>query len=139
LSDKQDVEVLYKKWCSAFQSVDAPRMKSLFDQSFDGLIYQPEEIPDPMFTWDVIDKYWDAIPSIVESIPEWRELTSQVSVDGNSATVYLKLQTHIELIGAQKPLIGELRVTLGAHKVDNEWKLIKVHESRHVDLSDLFK
>ncbi|MDE8671110.1 hypothetical protein PY310_21425 [Pseudarthrobacter sp. H3Y2-7] len=99
MSDKQDIEALYKNWCSAFQSVDAARMKRLFDQSFDGLIYQPEEVPDPMLTWDAIDKYWDAIPTVVGSIPEWRELISRVSVDGNSATVYLKLQTHIELIG----------------------------------------
>jgi ketosteroid isomerase-like protein len=138
MSDK-DVTALYQSWCSAFQTLDAPRMKSLFDQSFDGLIYQPEEAPDPMFTWDEIDKYWDAIPLVVESIPEWRELRSRVSVDGDSALVYLKLQTHIELIGAKQPLIGQLRVTLGAHKTDDYWKLIKVHESRHVDLSDLFE
>lgn len=138
-SDHDGVVALYKDWCAAFQTLDVPRMKSLFDQSFDGLIYQSEETPDAMFTWEEIDKYWDAIPAVLASLPEWRELRSQVSLDGDSALVYLKLQTHIELIGAKKPLLGQLRVTLGAHKVNGAWKLIKVHESRQVDLADLFE
>ncbi|MEV5303253.1 nuclear transport factor 2 family protein [Amycolatopsis methanolica] len=137
-NDQKEVVELYKSWCAAFQSLDVSGMKKLFDQEFQGLIYQSEETESPMYTWGEIDAYWDNIPGIVSSIPEWRVLDEKVAVDDDTATVYLKLATHIELVGAKEPLVGVLRATLGARKRDGVWRLVSLHESRHVDLAHLF-
>ena len=139
MSDEAAVIEVYNAWCKAFQGMDAEGMKSLFDQDFPGLVYQSEENVEPMYTWAEIDAYWSAAPGLVTLIPEWRELTRKVSVDDDSAIVYAKLQTHLEIKGAKRPLLGELRCLIGLHRAQGTWRIVHYHESRHVDLAVLFE
>ncbi|HCU91086.1 MAG TPA: DUF4440 domain-containing protein [Gammaproteobacteria bacterium] len=137
--DESDVIAVYDQWRTAFQAVDGDAMKRLFDQGSDGLIYQSEENADPMYTWAEIDAYWSGAPEIVDRIPEWRELGRKIAILDDTAFVYAKLQTHLEIIGAKRPLLGELRVSIGLHRKDSDWKIVHYHESRHVDLTFLFE
>jgi ketosteroid isomerase-like protein len=138
-SDEAAITSLYEEWCAAFQAMDAEGMKSLFDADFPGLVYQCEESADPMFTWAEIAAYWDAAPTLVREVPVWRELTRKVAIDGDSAFIYSKLDTHLEVFGAKRPLIGELRALIGLRRVLEDWKIVHYHESRHVDLAFLFE
>lgn len=140
MSGKDEASVIhvYEKWCRAFQSLDAITMKNLFDQDSSGLIYQSEENVAPMYTWTEIDNYWSGAPEIVDHIPEWRELARKIAIFGDTAFVYAKLQTHLEVKEAKRPLVGELRVSIGLHLTDDDWKIVHYHESRHVDLAFLF-
>ncbi len=138
-TEEEAVVNTYNAWAKAFQSVDAEAMKSLFDQDYAGILYQAEEQTEAFYTWQAIDEYWSAAPGIIDRIPEWRELTRKVSLDGDSAYVFSKLQTHLEVKGAKRPLLGELRVSMGMHKSAGEWKIIHYHESRHVDIAFLFE
>jgi ketosteroid isomerase-like protein len=137
-SDEAAVISVYEAWCRAFQSMDAVAMKALFEKNSDGLTYQSEENIDPLYTWQEIDDYWSAAPAIVDRIPEWRELTRKVAVYGDTAFVFTKLHTHLEVKGAKKSLIGELRVSIGMHRTPHGWKIVHYHESRHLDLAYLF-
>ena len=130
---------VYRAWCKAFQGLDAKAMKSLFDEEFSGLVYQAEENPDPMYTWAEIDAYWTGAPTLVQRIPEWRELSRKIAIDGDTAWVYAKLQTHLEIFNAKKPLIGELRASIGLRRTPRGWKIVHYHESRHEDLAFLFE
>lgn len=136
--DETAVLAVYSEWMAAFQSVDPVRMKALFDPGHAGIVYQAEESPEPMVTWAAIDAYWSAAPSIVEAIPEWRELTRKVAVSGDTAFVYTKLATRIDVKGAKRPLIGDLRVSIGLQRTGRGWKIVHYHESRLVDLAFLF-
>ena len=129
---------LYEAWCQAFQTLDSAAMKALFEQDSAGLVYHSEENADPLYTWAEIDSYWSAAPLIVESIPEWRELSRKVAIYGDVAFVYGKLQTHLVVKGAKKPLIGVLRASIGLHCTSLGWKIVHYHESRQLDLADLF-
>ncbi len=137
-ADETAVLAVHAQWLAAFQSVDPVRMKALFDQDYAGIVYQAEESPEPMVTWAAIDAYWSAAPAIVAAIPEWRELTRKVALDGDTAFVYTKLQTRIDVKGAKRPLIGELRASIGMHRTGQGWKIIHYHESRLVELAFLF-
>jgi ketosteroid isomerase-like protein len=139
MTEEEAVLELYDRWCGAFQGMDAEGMKGLFDQDYPGLVYQAEENPEPLYTWAEIAAYWDAAPGLVDRVPEWRELTRKVSVDGGSAFIYAKLQTHLDIRGAKRPLVGELRSLLGLRKTRAGWKIVHYHESRHVDLASLFE
>jgi ketosteroid isomerase-like protein len=114
-------------------------MKALFDDGFAGLVYQCEESDQPMYNWGEIAAYWDAAPTLVREIPKWSELTRKVTVDGDSAFVYSKLDTHLEVFDGKRPLLGELRALIGLHRVGSEWKIVHYHESRHVDIMFLFE
>ena len=138
-ADEAAVIEIYQAWCRAFQGLDSAAMKALFDQDFPGLVYQSEENADPLYTWDEIAAYWDNVPTLVERIPEWRELSRKVAVDGDTAWVYAKLQTRIDVFNAKKALIGELRSSIGMHRTPQGWRLVHYHESRHLDLAFLFE
>jgi len=138
-ADEAEVITVYRQWCQAFQGMDSEAMKALFDQDFSGLVYQAEENAEPLYTWEQIAAYWDAAPGVVDSVPEWRELTRKVTIDGDSAFVYAKLQTHLEVHGAKKPLVGELRCLLGLHRAQQGWRIVHYHESRYEDLAFLFE
>ena len=138
-SDEANVTEVYEAWCHAFQTLDTHAMKALFEQDSPDLTYQSEENVDPLCSWDEIDQYWSGAPEIVDSIPEWRELTKKISIFGDIAFIYTKLQTHLEIKGAARPLIGELRVSIGLHQNGGDWKIVHYHESRHVDLAFLFE
>ena len=137
-SDESAVIGVYEAWCRAFQTLDVAGMKALFEHNSAGLTYQPEESAEPMYTWGEIERYWSGVPAIVERIPEWRELTRKVAVYGDTAFVYTKLHTHLDVKGAKKPLIGELRASIGMHRTPQGWKIVHYHESRHLDLAYLF-
>jgi len=138
-ADEHAVHDTYRAWCDAFQGLDSSKMKDLFDHAFPGLVYQSEENAEPMYTWEEIDAYWTAVPQIVAAIPDWTELTRKIAVDGDTAFVYAKLMTHLEVHGAKKPLIGELRASIGMRRADGGWKIVHYHESRHLDLAFLFE
>jgi ketosteroid isomerase-like protein len=138
-NDENAVYQVYQAWCAAFQAVDSDAMKDLFDQDFPGLVYQSEENDEPLYTWEEIDAYWTNAPAIVTSIPEWRELSRKISVDGDTALVYVKLETHLEVAGAKRPLLGKLRASIGLRRTDRGWKIFHYHEGRLVDLAFLFE
>jgi len=138
-TDEAAITRVYEQWCHAFQTVDGAAMKQLFDQDSNGLIYQSEENVDPMYTWAEIDNYWTGAEELVDRIPQWSELSRKIAIFGESAFVYVKLRTHLEISGAKRPLLGELRATIGLHQRDHDWKIVHYHESRHVDLAFLFE
>jgi len=132
----EDMQLMHllAMWCRAFQSCDPSAMKELWDHS-GGVVYQSEEMDHVLLSWDAVDKYWDAIPGLIDDIPEWDPLETHCLRHGDSATIYARLHTDIRLAGSQTPLIGELRVTLGARLIGNAWKLVSLHESRQLDLA----
>ena len=137
--DEAAIVEVYQAWCRAFQSVDAEGMKALFDRDFPGLVYQSEENKDPMYTWAEIDAYWTNAVGLVARIPVWRELSRKIAVDGDAAWIYVKLDTRLEINGAKKPLLGELRASIGLRRTASGWKIVHYHEGRHVDLAFLFQ
>jgi hypothetical protein len=134
MNDDTQLRQLLASWCQAFQSCDPSAMKELWDHSGD-LIYQSEEMDHVLLTWDAVDEYWDKIPGLIDAIPEWLPTETHYLRHGDSATIYAKLHTNIVLAGSRKPLIGDLRVTLGARRIGEAWKLVSIHESRQLDLA----
>jgi hypothetical protein len=124
----------YEAWEQAWRDVDVEAIKSLWDQEFDGLVYQSEENPKPLLSWQAISDYWDAAPTILESIPEWRSLTLDSTMVNGLALVFTNLMTSLRLKGIPRSFDGELRCSLVMHETEAGWRLIHYHESRVIDL-----
>ena len=92
--------------------MDVDGMKSLWDQEFDGLIYQSEESAEPFTSWQAIADYWDAAPTVVEAVDEWRSLDRWTTMVGDVATIFTRLTIAIRLVNVPKPLTGEIRCSL---------------------------
>ncbi|MGE0520494.1 MAG: nuclear transport factor 2 family protein [Candidatus Binatia bacterium] len=136
---EQAVVRVYEDWRKAFMNVDARAMKALFDQEYDGLVYQAEELTDPLYDWPSIAKYWDAAHTVLERVNEWTELSRKVAITGDAAFVYAKTMTRLKIVGVQNELAGELRSTLGLHRRNGRWLMIHYHESRALDLEAILR
>jgi ketosteroid isomerase-like protein len=136
---QQEVRAACDAWIAAVNALDFESMKALWDADFGGLVYQPEEYEDPMYRWEDILTYWSNVPTIVESVPEWREIDSQIGVVGDAALVYSKLWTSIRIRAVEKPFDGELRCSLGLRKTPSGWRLIHYHESRLVSVESVIE
>ena len=130
---------VYDDWRRAFASVDGRAMKALWDHDFDGLIYQAEERPDPIYDWSGIAAYWDGVHEILERVGEWTEVSRKVAIAGEVAFVYAKTMTSLKIVGVPKEFAGELRSTLGLRRRDGRWLLVHYHESRALDLEPILR
>ena len=132
-AEKAVVEV-YEKWRKAFQGLDPVLMKSLWDHEYDGVIYIAEEIKDPILDAKSIAAYWDNAPTVLEHIPEWKELERKVAIHGDVAFVFAKTFTRMKIFGVKEMFAGDMRSTFIMHRKNNQWLLIHYHESRALDL-----
>ncbi|NMI01861.1 nuclear transport factor 2 family protein [Pseudonocardia acidicola] len=126
-----------RAWLDAVKALDFEAARGLWDAQFDGLLYQPEEHELPMTDWDTILRYWDKVPALVESVPEWDEISSMMAVVDRVALVFSRLRTSIKIRDVDKTFDGEVRCSFGLHRTDNSWLLVHYHESRLVAVEDV--
>lgn len=127
---------VYEQWKKAFQSLDAPVMKSLFDADYPGFAYQAEEIPGAHKSSRELAAYWDNALEVVESVPQWDETERHVGVTGDVVTVFAIATVTLKIKGVAKPFTDKpLRTTHVIHKRDGKWKILQYHESRVLDLA----
>ncbi|MCW2952978.1 MAG: Ketosteroid isomerase [Conexibacter sp.] len=132
---EQDVRATCDAWLSAIRSLDFAATKELWDEGFDGnLLYQPEELEQPMTTIRALVDYWAWVPGHVEAVPEWDAAETAVQVIGNAAMVWQKLTTSIKLRDVERTFDGIVRCSLGLRATEGRWKLVHYHESRVVSL-----
>ncbi|MBS1886034.1 MAG: nuclear transport factor 2 family protein [Actinobacteria bacterium] len=126
----------FEAWQEAWRQIDVAGMKSLWKQDFDHLVYQPEDQPQPFRTWQEISDYWDAAPSVLESVVEWKSVEHDLSVCSDIAILFTRLSTDLRVQGVSEPFDGDVRCTLIFNRSGAEWLLIHYHESRAIDLAE---
>jgi ketosteroid isomerase-like protein len=139
VSTEDDVRATIRAWLGAVQALDFTAARELWDAEFDGLVYQPEEHERPMTDWATIERYWDNVPVLVESVPEWAELTSEVAVVDSVALVFSRLSTRIKIRDVEPTFDGEVRCSFGLRRITAGWRLVHYHESRLVAVEDVVR
>ncbi len=130
--DEARIRAACEAFGQAIQAADLAAAEQLWDRDYEHLVYQPEEYERPCRSWDDIVSYLNYIPTVVESIPEWREIESDVAVLGDAAIVYSLVMTSFQLKDVREPLDGEVRFTFGLRRTPDGWRLIHCHESRQL-------
>jgi ketosteroid isomerase-like protein len=134
---EQAVRSTCTEWYGAIERLDFPALRALWDSEFPDFVYQPEEYEEPIRDWEELLQYWEAVPTLVESVPRWREIETDVAVVGRSALVFSRLDTSIRIRDMTRPFDGEVRCSLGLHEADGGWRLIHYHESRLVSVESV--
>lgn len=131
-TDETSIRATCEAFGHAMQAGDLSAMERLWDRSYGHLVYQPEEYERACCSWDAIVAYLNYIPGVVESIPEWREIASDVAVLGDAAIVYWLVMTSFQLRDVKEPLSGEVRFSFGLRRTAEGWRFIHCHESRQL-------
>lgn len=134
--DETSIRAVCEAFGHAMQAGDLTAMQGLWDLGFEHLVYQPEEYERACRSWDEIVAYLKYIPGVVESIPEWREVESDVAVLGDAAIVYSLVMTSFQLKDVDEPLEGEVRFTFGLRRTPEGWRFMHCHESRRLGVNE---
>jgi ketosteroid isomerase-like protein len=129
--DETAVRAASTAFAQATQAMDLQAQKALWDDGYEHLLYQPEEVEVPFTTWDAIVDYWRSIPGFVSRI-EGREISSEVAVLGDVALVYWRGHTTVEFKNSSELLAGDSRLSAALHRTDRGWRFIHWHESRQL-------
>ena len=135
--DSAAITELYEKWRSAWLHVDPKLMLSLFDPNFEGVVYQSEENPEALLTYDAIVSYWTNAANILSKVPEWKELKKSVSfLNNDAAFIWVLLETTLLLnVSPPQELSGKLRCGIGLRRANGKWTIAHYDESRHFLMS----
>lgn len=136
-SAEEAVRTTCTEWYAAIERLDFAALRSLWDSEFPDFVYQPEEYEEPIRDWEELLHYWDAVPTLVQSVPRWEEIETDVAVVGGAALVFSRLDTSIRVRDMTKTFDGEVRCSLGLHEVSGSWRLIHYHESRLVSVESV--
>ncbi|MFZ1887467.1 MAG: nuclear transport factor 2 family protein [Candidatus Binataceae bacterium] len=136
-NDIAAITELYNKWRRAWLHVDPKLMLSLFDRDFEGVVYQSEENPEALLSYDAVVSYWNNAVNILSAVPEWKELKKQISFLSNDAAfIWVLLETKLLLnVTPPQELGGKLRCGLGLRKANGYWTIAHYDESRHFLMS----
>lgn len=131
--DEKDIRSACQAYGKAMQAMDLGALQRLWDSDHAHLIYQPEEYARACQNWDEIVAYWSYVPKVIEHIPEWREIESDVAVVGDAALVYAVVSTTFHFKEARmEPLRGEVRFSFGLIRTPERWRFVHCHESRQL-------
>lgn len=114
-------------------------MQELYDKNHDDLVYLAEELESALTTWQEIDAYWGFVPPLFTKVHEFTPTTLRTVISGDSALIYAEVRVVIELAGVPGQKTNLMRATLGAHRVDGEWKLNHYHESARKEVPDAYR
>jgi len=135
-TDLVAIDELYDKWRTAVLKLDIDLMLSLFDESFDGLVFQAEEEPNGITTYEGIVKYWRNLAGVFSpEVREWREVQPMrvIFLDTRAAVIWTEVASIIKAVNMPKSICGGLRFTLGVRKRANgKWAIVHYHESRQL-------
>ncbi len=134
-AEQAAIDELYDRWRQAWLKVDGDLMVSLFDKHFDGLVYQAEEVPNGILTYEGIVDYWKNAVNILAQIKEWRETRPKrvIFLAPGVAVIWTEVMTNIKATMIPEDICGVLRCTIGVRKKDDgKWAIVHYHESRQL-------
>lgn len=136
-SEGAAIEAVIKQWRQALAANDGALVKSLWDQSYDGLVFIVEENNEAYFDWPSIAAYYDDQTSGANKI-EWQVENLRAGVLGDAAWAYLEFHAKgiVPALGSHHfDWFGRNSYVL--RRVGGDWKLIHYHESLSRDKSHL--
>jgi len=131
---KTEVDEVIREWYLALNANDVDRVKSIWDRTYDQLVYIAEENNEALYGWSGVEGYYDGLKSDVGSV-EWKIDDLQTDVIGEAAWAYLTYVVEVEMKSFNRTMTFNGRNTFMLRKTDNQWKIIHYHESLSRDRS----
>ena len=132
--EKNLVEEVIQEWLLALNANDGGKLKALWDQSYDQIIYIAEENDQAIFGWPDVNNYYDNLVLGVERA-DWQSTSLVVDVLGDVAYAYLTFALDTRQKDLDRDMVFRGRNTFIFHKVAGQWKIIHYHESLSRDSS----
>ena len=131
-SDRDRVEItsLLDQWIEAFKRKDYETIRTLWDDSYDGLVYQAEEFEGPLTTWLRIKHYYrEVLTKLIESVDEWKRTNLWINAIGDMGFGYMVSDFQMTVRGVPEPYKSKVRQTFVVRRSNGRFRIIHYHES----------
>ena len=127
------VEEVIHEWLAALKALDAERVKSVWDSTYDNLIYIAEENNDALLGWAGVESYYKGLSDVTRA--DWSIDNLSIDVIGEAAYAYLTFRVESDITSFGRTVEFNGRNTYILRLVDDTWKIIHYHESLSRDRS----
>jgi ketosteroid isomerase-like protein len=132
VNDEEAVAAVIRLWHEAISTGAVERLKDLWDQGYDGLVYIAEENNEPLTDWASISTYYDELLAAPVS---WSIDNIKVGALGDAAWAYLTFVAEGRVEALQHDFVWRGRNSFVLHKTGGAWKIVHYHESLSRDRS----
>lgn len=134
--DRQQIAAVIEQYRRGFATMDAERLKAIWDQNYDNIIYIPQEAAEPVRGWAGVEKYCQRVAGLFGQIRTMTVSDLSVDVFGDVAYAFCIFRFEGEINGQSHMADG--RDTFILRRVNGTWKVIHYHESRpgHIQMTE---
>src|ERR1700730_1729538 len=87
--DRVEITRLIETWDKAFRLKDVTGLRSIWDSSYDELIYQSEEFSKPLTSWKHIRNYYrEVLTKLIAEVHEVSRLSLWVNTIGDAGYAF---------------------------------------------------
>jgi ketosteroid isomerase-like protein len=127
---KAAMTAVMDQWTTAFLAKDVKTLRSLWDDKYDGLVYQAEEFATPLVSWLHIKHYYrDILSKVIEKVEKFKRTGLWIDVFGDVGFVYMISDFTMRIKNVPEPYNGSVRQTFVMRQVNGSWKIVHYHES----------
>ncbi len=128
-SEQLAVTKLLDELCTRWESNDLQSLRELWDPQDDAPLYQPEEVADPLTTWDQVRDYWThtAQRNRQFKMRTWDLRIKSLSPD--LLSVWYRMAWSGEISGYQARIGGENRVSATLQRTTDGWRFRQLIEA----------
>jgi ketosteroid isomerase-like protein len=124
------VTALLNLWVGAFVAKDVDGLRNLWDNTYDGLIYQAEEFAGPLTTWIQIKHYYrEVLSKVILRVERWHRTGLWIRTFGDTAYAYATTDFTMVVKNVSQPYRGTVRQTFLVRRLNDGWKIVHYHES----------
>ncbi|MCU0759392.1 MAG: nuclear transport factor 2 family protein [Steroidobacteraceae bacterium] len=124
-----ELDALMARYYDRFGAMDFAEARRVFDTADPQPVYLAEEIDEFLRDWPAIEAYWAASQAAMSKLSSrhWDLRARQVADD--LATATWRLHWNAQVVGQQKPVGGEVRVTAMFRRRPEGWRLFHYVEA----------
>lgn len=126
--DRQQIAAIVEQYRLGFATMDAARLKSIWDQDYGNLIYIAQEAAQPVRSWAGIEQYYTQVTRFLGRVTVMT--VSDLSVDVLDEVAFAFCTFHFEGEANGERHTADGRNTFILRRTAGTWKVIHYHESR---------
>jgi ketosteroid isomerase-like protein len=123
------VESMIETYRLGFLHLDPEELESIWDSGHDPLIYVAQEMKEPIYGWEAIQRYYAALSEHLDEV--WEKVVEDIQIDilVDTATVFFTTHSSVKLKGRAANYEPTARVSMIFRRTSAGWRAVHFHES----------
>jgi ketosteroid isomerase-like protein len=129
-ADIEQIESILEDYRLGFATLDAGRLKAIWDSDYPQIIYVAQELAQPIHGWKGVERYYERVASSLERVFTMTIGDVSIEVFGDVAFAYCTFHFVGDVKGQAEPRIADGRNTFLFRHIAGGWRTIHYHESK---------